>query len=763
MERFTNKEIERSLNSYKGKTVQDVQIADSNIPYLREVVDEDVETMRILFNTWSYYFLDLTGSDFLSTYARRKGLIETIAEATMLKDTFITGNADLALLRPGTPWFFLREKPIRDILGILGFPKRVKVVGANLSKIGIEKFLLNNKRLSEPIKKDTLSHYFGTPKWVLLPDHTTYRFLVEARHQIKVLLGCDNTTPEDFNWDRLILPPGMTFEKDVTYVDKYITLSHFRKMFPFEDLLLKNDERELTRLNRLNTVPKNWKAVRTICPEEIARQVAGYNIAIYIANNLASVDTAILEIRAKDIRDKVIQRNQLLSKPFKVYKPKDKNKVAPCFIEYKTYLKAVYDPADIRNQENNQFLAFLGSCGLPLATIDFSAASDSISVDLCKIILPEWLFEAVDSVRATHTLVNGRKVKLNTMVTMGHSCTFPLETLIFLACARAACMLCPFCTPDPGSCAAYGDDVIIPDCAADFFMVMMDRIGFIPNREKTFFEGPYRESCGSEFYDGFDVSHVYWPRGTSGTRLAELISLQHKLFVHPQVNAYLCEEIFNIRPRICTAEPGVEGMDIWIFGGNILRPSQTPYAQYDPHVRATTADGKTLILPIVPGVKPRKPVSMNLFDSVFQGPTGLFALKWGWDFGANRSVWHLIRNFITDKVSLRDEDAEPIIDFEVKSYRRYSVRNELDLEPYRLATIITNQVPKCADTDRLSKAEQLAYALTLTRKTADLTWNAETLGGPYVRKTNRILPEKLLDSLCSESHPVLQEKIIREN
>jgi hypothetical protein len=83
---------------------------------------------------------------------------------------------------------------------------------------------------------------------------------------------------------------------------------------------------------------------------------------------------------------------------------------------------------------------------------------------------------------------------------MGNGATFCLETLIFAAACYAV-----------GSrrFRVYGDDVIIePECY-DEYLRLTRFLGFSINHDKTFRDGPFRESCGLDVWNGVDVTPVY--------------------------------------------------------------------------------------------------------------------------------------------------------------------------------------------------------------------------------------------------------------
>lgn len=147
------------------------------------------------------------------------------------------------------------------------------------------------------------------------------------------------------------------------------------------------------------------------------------------------------------------------------------------------------------------------------ATIDWSSASDCVSIELLRWLLPPEWFDVVWSVRCDFTHIRGKKVPLQMISSMGNATTFPLETLVFWTYAHACRLTMNRYSnslfpewEDLMSCSVFGDDCIVPTEVASVFMEVMTELGFIVNDEKSFYgsEG-FRESCGGDFLKGFNV------------------------------------------------------------------------------------------------------------------------------------------------------------------------------------------------------------------------------------------------------------------
>lgn len=160
---------------------------------------------------------------------------------------------------------------------------------------------------------------------------------------------------------------------------------------------------------------------------------------------------------------------------------------------------------DLTDQSVNQRLALIGSRTGSLVTIDLEAASDSVSVDLCRELLPPAWFNFMDRIRSKCYTDEQSKwytpfVKFSTM---GNGFTFELESLLFWALTDSVVKYYD-CSDDRLS--VYGDDIICHNSVAEEVIRMLNEVGFKTNLEKTFLSGPFRESCGVHYFYGVDVS-----------------------------------------------------------------------------------------------------------------------------------------------------------------------------------------------------------------------------------------------------------------
>lgn len=176
-------------------------------------------------------------------------------------------------------------------------------------------------------------------------------------------------------------------------------------------------------------------------------------------------------------------------------------------------LKKAYGWSKNRVQDAHRLLAKIASRTGACATIDLSSASDTIARNLVRLLLPRGWLELLEQSRTRRTQVGGRWVFLEKFSSMGNGFTFELETLLFYTLSR--CVVRAVCedlldvencdrrSPNYGvKTSVFGDDIIVPTKAAKPLIAALRFFGFEVNVEKTFIEGPFRESCGGDFFNG---------------------------------------------------------------------------------------------------------------------------------------------------------------------------------------------------------------------------------------------------------------------
>lgn len=157
---------------------------------------------------------------------------------------------------------------------------------------------------------------------------------------------------------------------------------------------------------------------------------------------------------------------------------------------------------DLRDQTRNQNMAREGSLGglNPLVTIDLSAASDSISIETVRRLIPPKWFEFLNRIRSPSYVSEWGNGRYEKFVTMGNGFCFPLETLIF-----ASLVVAVYAETGDRDFTVYGDDIIVRQSSALYLIEVLMYFGFRTNVDKTFIFGPFRESCGADYFEGVNV------------------------------------------------------------------------------------------------------------------------------------------------------------------------------------------------------------------------------------------------------------------
>lgn len=160
-------------------------------------------------------------------------------------------------------------------------------------------------------------------------------------------------------------------------------------------------------------------------------------------------------------------------------------------------------------QEKHRQVACEASKEGHFCTIDLSNASDTVCSNLVQLLLPRDWFDGLNSLRSSHTQVGDHWVKLEKFSSMGNGYTFELETILFAAICCAV-LECEGLSDQLGvDVLVFGDDIIVPTSQAQNVLAALKFFGFTPNGEKSFLGGPFRESCGGDYFLGADVRPHY--------------------------------------------------------------------------------------------------------------------------------------------------------------------------------------------------------------------------------------------------------------
>jgi hypothetical protein len=180
-------------------------------------------------------------------------------------------------------------------------------------------------------------------------------------------------------------------------------------------------------------------------------------------------------------------------------------------------LKSRYDISlDVQPMINGA-MARTGSLTGRLATIDMESASDLFSLTMCERVFPRSLFNWLCLLRSPTTrLPDGSVVELHSMSTMGNGFTFPMMTMLFCAAISVVYkrLGIPFVggASDVRTFSVFGDDIIVVPESVRLLYKLLSLLGFRVNQRKSYVEGPFRESCGQDFFNGHRVRGIYIKR-----------------------------------------------------------------------------------------------------------------------------------------------------------------------------------------------------------------------------------------------------------
>lgn len=203
------------------------------------------------------------------------------------------------------------------------------------------------------------------------------------------------------------------------------------------------------------------------------------------------------------------------------------------------------DGINLDDQSRNQKLAS-EAYAKGFATIDLARASDSVSTELVRLLMPNDWFEHMDNLRTRSTNIDSEVHTLNKFSAMGNGFTFELESLIFYALSWA----CVRCEADDreSEIAVYGDDIIVHSRHAERLIAVLKYCGFETNVDKTFVSGPFYESCGKHFFTGLEVTPVYQKKAL--TTLPEIIRAHNRLYRWSVRNEWFDKRFSDIFVRL---------------------------------------------------------------------------------------------------------------------------------------------------------------------------------------------------------------------
>lgn len=184
---------------------------------------------------------------------------------------------------------------------------------------------------------------------------------------------------------------------------------------------------------------------------------------------------------------------------------------------------------------------------LNIATIDLSDASDSVTLALCEFLLPKHVYKLILQARSAMVLgLDGCYYIPKKVSSMGNGFTFELMSMILTAICRTLDV----------TATVYGDDIIISKDKAERLIQLLNEVGFSVNEEKSFIDGPFRESCGANWHseEGYVSSFDF----TYPTSIHDCIVIYNKVMHLSQNESYGCFKILETALRR-TIPPALRG------------------------------------------------------------------------------------------------------------------------------------------------------------------------------------------------------------
>jgi hypothetical protein len=116
--------------------------------------------------------------------------------------------------------------------------------------------------------------------------------------------------------------------------------------------------------------------------------------------------------------------------------------------------------------------------------------------------------------RSSGATFEGRIIRLSAFAPMGSATCFPVETLVFWAITMASLHLhlfgkkfSPHALSELAShVRVFGDDIIAPEDCRETLVSTLSLVGCKPNMDKSCWLTPFRESCGSDWFNGTSVT-----------------------------------------------------------------------------------------------------------------------------------------------------------------------------------------------------------------------------------------------------------------
>ncbi len=272
---------------------------------------------------------------------------------------------------------------------------------------------------------------------------------------------------------------------------------------------------------------------------------------------------------------------------------------------------------NVDDQSPNRIMARKGSMTGQLATIDLSEASDRVAAELVYEMASysPSVIDALFATRSTHARVPGHGViHLTKYASMGSALCFMVEQMVFLTIIFMSIekqegrqLSRKDLKALSGKVRVFGDDIIVPTDYAVSVMQALETYGLKVNLTKSFWEGYFRESCGKEYFRGYDVSVVKLrtlpPASTTdATEVVSLVSFRNQLdnagyvTTVEKIDEYLLEVLNGHFPWVRETSPVLGRVDHYSDFYEVAKVSTTTH------------------VPLVRGYMTRSDIPVNRLD-----------------------------------------------------------------------------------------------------------------------------------------------------
>lgn len=172
------------------------------------------------------------------------------------------------------------------------------------------------------------------------------------------------------------------------------------------------------------------------------------------------------------------------------------------------------------DQTVNMRLAEEASVHGHLATLDMKEASDRVSLrhvmDMLAAV-PQLRDLVLHSRSRSALLEDGTKLDLWKFASMGSALCFPIESMLFYTLSVLGGLRFNRLPLDLDSIISvsrsvwvYGDDLVVPVRWVPSVIDTLESFGLMVNRNKSFWNGKFRESCGGDYFNGVSVKPIYF-------------------------------------------------------------------------------------------------------------------------------------------------------------------------------------------------------------------------------------------------------------